>query len=112
MKELSVLRTEAGETGLELSRETLIEFATDQLSVDLRLIVAAGGATLSAEASGLGGRTAASLPAIIYAEGVYTLTLTDYCPTGCGENIRRIRLKLPLGKAIVTRVCTPSRNEQ
>ncbi len=108
----SALRTEAGETGLELTRETLIEFATDQLSVDLRIVVIPGGATLSAEASGLGGRIAASLPSTSYAVGVHTLTLTDYCPTGCGENIRRIRLKLPLGKAIVTRVCTPSRNEQ
>ncbi len=107
----SALRTEGGETGLELTRETVIDSATDQLAVELQLVVVAGGATLSAEATTTGGRTVASLPEAIYEAGVHTLTLTDYCPTGCGEHIRRVRLKLPRGNAIVTRVCTPRRTE-
>ncbi|MBL9168531.1 MAG: HYR domain-containing protein [Verrucomicrobiales bacterium] len=99
------------EAGLELTADTAIEFATDQHAVELRLLVAEGAATLSAEATTLGGRNAAKLPEAIYASGVHSLTLTDYCTIGCGENIRRVRLKLSNGKASVSRVCTPTKRE-
>ena len=105
----SALRTVGGETGLELTRETDIEFfAADQRRVEIRIVVEEPGATLSAVATTVGGGSFAELPETAYPPGVHTLVLDDPCAPGdCGSTLHRVRLKLFLGKAIVTRLCTP-----
>lgn len=110
----SGLRSDAatGETGLDLTPETTIDFATDQLAADLRLVVDEGGATLSVEATAWGGGTVRNLPGASYAAGVHILNLTDYCGTcGVGPRLRHVRLNVTEGHALVTRVYTPFREE-
>ncbi len=104
----STMRPVAGETGLELTAETLIEFAADQRAVELRIAVAEGGATLSVEARAAGGGTFAILPATTYTPGVHLLVLDDVCRSGdCGYVVRNVLVKMSSGRAIVSRLGTP-----
>ncbi|MCC7373580.1 MAG: hypothetical protein IT581_02915 [Verrucomicrobiales bacterium] len=103
----SNLRPIVGETGLELTADTVIEFAADQQAVELRFVVAEGGATLAVESYASGGGAFASLPPTVYPAGAHDLLLDDACrPGDCGYTLRRVRVRLTSGPAIVTQVGT------
>ncbi len=104
----STLRTIANVAGLEVTPETDIDFATDQLWVELRLVVDANGATISADATIAEGGPVGSVPSASYPGGVHTLRLANSCDTcSVAARIRRVRLGLTAGNAIVTRIGTP-----
>lgn len=101
-----------GEMGLDLTPETVIDFATDHLWVELWIVADANGATISADAMTAEGSPVGRVPSSSYPAGVHALRLTNSCGTcSVGAHIRRVRVGLSGGHAVVTRVCTPFRDE-
>ena len=104
----ATLATVRGETGYNLTNEAVIEFAANQQSVELRLVVDDDGATISAESLGSGLGTLPGLPEATYAAGVQTLNLNlGGVDVPRLPEIRFVKLHLSEGKAILTQVCTP-----
>ncbi len=94
------LRLVAGETGIELAREQEFIFHAGQSAVQLRLVAETDGATVSVETFQADGRLVSRLEPVSLGAGPQVLSLS-------GPEVRQVILKLALGKAILTDVCTP-----